>query len=63
MGSEKVTVVPVKLESTSTPASNQSSSFRPICIIQAPQLKISFYPGVKNYVVETIMKELKDCDS
>ncbi|RUL45630.1 hypothetical protein [Lysinibacillus antri] len=64
MPTNKVSIVPVKLESTPTASTTAGRSpVKPICIIQANQLKVSFYPGVKNYVIETIMKELCNHDS
>ncbi|MFY3793052.1 hypothetical protein ACOQFO_15365 [Ureibacillus sp. MALMAid1270] len=64
MSTNKVSIVPVKLEPTPTSSSNTSRSpAKPICVIQANELKISFYPDVKNFVIQTIMKELRNHDS
>ena len=65
MPTNKVSIVPVKLESPSPAATAGRTpvKLKPICVIQANQLKISFYPGVKNYVVHTIMAELTKSES
>lgn len=63
MPTNKVSIVPIKLESPSPTTTAGRTPVKPICVIQANQLKISFYPGVKNYVVHTIMAELTKSDS
>ena len=63
MPTNKVSIVPVKLESTPTTVKAARTPVKPICVIQANQLKISFYPGVKNYVIHTVMAELLKNDS
>jgi len=59
----KLNIVPVKLESDSTSPSTSRGPLRPVCVIQATDLKISFYPGVKPHIIETVIKELNRSDS
>ncbi|MFC5542295.1 hypothetical protein ACFPOH_11250 [Ureibacillus suwonensis] len=65
MAIEKLNIVPVKLEpdSDSTPTSTSCAPHRPVCVIQATDLKISFYPGVKPHIIQTVIKELNHSDS
>lgn len=63
MPANKVSIVPVHLEPTSTKPSVSRTPLKPICVIQANQLKISFYHGVKNHVIQTIMQELTKHDT
>ena len=58
MPTNKVSIVPVHLEPTPSKLSTDRAPLKPICVIQANQLKISFYHGVKNHVIQTIMQEL-----
>ncbi|BDH63795.1 hypothetical protein CD30_02855 [Ureibacillus massiliensis 4400831 = CIP 108448 = CCUG 49529] len=62
MSTDKVSIVPVKLEAIQTTSSGRTPA-KPICVIQANHLKISFYPDVKNYVIQTVIKELRNHDS
>ncbi|QBK25296.1 hypothetical protein [Ureibacillus thermophilus] len=65
MAVEKLNIVPVKLESDSDSTSTSTSRgpLRPVCVIQATDLKISFYPGVKPHIIQTVIKELNRSDS
>ncbi|KGR91394.1 hypothetical protein CD30_06140 [Ureibacillus massiliensis 4400831 = CIP 108448 = CCUG 49529] len=64
MSTDKVSIVPVKLETTSnTTTSAGRGPAKPICVIQANHLKISFFPDVKNYVIQTVIRELRNYDS
>ena len=65
MATEKLNIVPVKLESESDPTPPPASRgpLRPVCVIQAKHFKISFYPGVKPQVLQAVIKELNHCDS
>ena len=63
MPTNKVAIVPVHLEPTPPKPSADRTPLKPICVIQAHQLKISFYHGVKNHVIQTIMQELTKNDS
>ena len=63
MPTNKVSIVPVHLEPTPTKPSADRAPLKPICVIQANQLKISFYHGVKNHVIQTIMQELTKNDA
>lgn len=63
MPTNKVTIVPVHLEPTPKKPATERIPLKPICVIQANQLKISFYHGVKNHVIQTIMQELTRHDS
>ena len=63
MPTNKVSIVPVHLEPTPSKPSTDRVPLKPICVIQANQLKISFYHGVKNHVIQTILQELTKNDS
>lgn len=64
MSTKKVSIVPVKLEPTPTVSNSAGRTpAKPICVIQADHLKISFYPDVKNFVIQTVMRELRNHDS
>jgi hypothetical protein len=61
MPQQKLTIVPVTLHPdnkipSSFPAANQSSIS---CTIKTAHLEISFFNGVDDHVIQTIMKELK----
>lgn len=59
MSTEKLNIVPVKVEAESTPTSNdRRSPLSPVCVIQTKKYKISIFPDARNYVIQTIMKEL-----
>jgi len=62
---EKLNIVPVNLESDSdsTPPSTSRGPLKPVCVIQATNFKISFYPGVKPHIIQTVIKELNSSDS
>lgn len=59
MPQEKLTIVPVSLHPenkyTSPPISRSSSS----CTIKTANAEISFYNGVEEHIIQTIMRELK----
>ena len=64
MSKNNVSIVPVKLEPTPTSSTTAGRApVKPICVIQSNQLKISFYPDVKNFVIQTVMRELSNHDS
>ncbi|WP_096549913.1 hypothetical protein [Ureibacillus thermosphaericus] len=65
MATEKLNIVPVKLESKSDPTPSPASHgpLRPICVIQSNQCKISFYPGVKPQLLQAVIRELNRNDS
>ena len=62
MSTNKLTIVPVKLD----PLQTETSSFRsspdtaaPSCVIKTAVVEVSFFNGVDESIVQTIMKELK----
>lgn len=60
--SEKLTIVPVTLDSVSSSSVQTSASQeqpQPSCIIRKSDLEVSFFPGVDEHIVQIIMKELK----
>lgn len=63
MPTNKVSIVPVHLEATHTKTSTDRAPLKPVCVIQASQLKVSFYHGVKNHVIQTVMQELMKHDA
>ena len=60
---DKVAIVPVKIDPAATVNKSERSPVKPVCIVQSKSLKVSFYYGVKPYVIETVMKELNQYDS
>ena len=63
MPTNKVSIVPVHLETTPRKPSADRTPLKPICVIQANQMKISFYHGIKNHVIQAILQELTRNDS
>ena len=63
MPTNKVSIVPVHLEPTSIKPAPHRAPLKPICVIQANQYKVSFYHGIKNHVIQTVMQELMKNDS
>ena len=63
MPTNKVAIVPVHLESTPAKRLTERAPLKPICVIQANQFKVSFYHGIKNHVIQTVMQELMKDDS
>ena len=63
MPQQKLTIVPVKLHtenqntSTTKPAVVSSN---PTCTIKAGNTEISFFNGVDEHIIQTVMRELKD---
>ena len=60
---DKVSIVPIKLDPASTINKSERLPIKPVCIVQSKSLKVSFYYGVKPYVIETVLKELNQNDS
>ena len=63
MSTNKLTIVPVKLK----PLPNETSSFHssritaaPACIIKMGVAEVTFYNGVNEHIIQTVMKELKN---
>lgn len=63
MPTNKVSIVPVRLEPTPSKPSTDRVPLKPICVIQASQFKVSFYHGIKNHVIQTVMQEMLKHDS
>ena len=62
MSTNKLTIVPVKLDPLQTKISSFYSppdTAAPACVIKTPVGEISFFNGVDESIVQTIMKELK----
>jgi len=63
MPRQKLTIVPVKIHTdnhtTSTPNPVVVSS-NPVCMIKASNAEISFFNGVDEHIIQTVMRELKD---
>ena len=62
MYTNKLTIVPVKLD----PLTTESTTFRsshdiasPSCVIKTAVTEIAFFNGVDERIIQTIMKELK----
>ena len=63
MPTSKLTIVPVKLDPLTDKSSFINSSqipFEPSCIIKTNGFEISFFNGVDERIIQTIMKELND---
>ena len=62
MSTNKLTIVPVKLDLLQTEISSLHSppdTAAPVCVIKTSVGEISFFNGVDKSIVQTIMKELK----
>ncbi len=63
MSQEKLTIVPVTLhpsnQKTLAPTSSPSLA-QSICTIKTAYAEVSFYSGVEEHIVRTIMRELKN---
>lgn len=63
MPQQKLTIVPVTLhpdhKKSSIPTSPNNSPIS-ICTIKTANAEISFHSGVDEYVIQTIMRELKN---
>lgn len=63
MPKQKLTIVPVTLhtenENTSAKIPAGPSS-NPICTIKTGNVEISFFNGVDEHIIQTVMKELKN---
>ncbi|WP_299094495.1 hypothetical protein [uncultured Metabacillus sp.] len=63
MPQQKLTIVPVTLhtENENTSSKNRTApSSNPTCTIKTGNVEISFFNGVDEHIIQTIMKELKD---
>ena len=61
MPTNKLTIVPIKLDHlTNETTSNYSSKYHtsPSCVIKTATAEISFFNGVDERIIQTIMKEL-----
>lgn len=63
MSTNKLTIVPVKLD----PLTPESSSIhpshdttKPSCVIKTASAEITFFNGVDEHIIQTIMRELKN---
>ncbi|KOY81518.1 hypothetical protein MHB44_16000 [Lysinibacillus sp. FSL H8-0500] len=62
MSTNKLTIVPVKLDPLSTESSSFPSSrmtAAPACIVKMGVAEVTFYHGVNEHIIQTVMKELK----
>lgn len=63
MPKQKLTIVPVTLHQevknslTSTSSKDPSTS---VCTIKIAAAEISFFPGVDEHIIQTVMRELKN---
>ncbi|MGE7766605.1 hypothetical protein [Peribacillus sp. NPDC096540] len=63
MPQQKLTIVPVTLHPDSKNSFTSTSSKDPstsICTIKTANAEISFYDGVDEHVIQTVMRELKN---
>lgn len=63
MPTNKLTIVPVKLDPlTNEMSSNHSPKYlaSPSCVIKTATAEISFFNGVDERIIQTIMKELNN---
>ncbi|MGN7479870.1 hypothetical protein ACTHOQ_18795 [Solibacillus silvestris] len=62
MSTNKLTIVPVKLDPLLVETSSNHSlqyTAKPSCVIKTTVAEISFFNGVDERIIQTIMKELK----
>ncbi|MGJ7920934.1 hypothetical protein [Neobacillus sp. LXY-4] len=62
MPQQKLTIVPVTLHPTSESSFTSTSSVvssKSICTIKTANAEISFFDGVNEHVIQTVMRELK----
>lgn len=61
MPQQKLTIVPVTLQpdSKSSFTSSAKDPSTSICTIKTANAEISFYDGVDEYVIQTVMREMK----
>ncbi|TQR12724.1 hypothetical protein [Psychrobacillus soli] len=62
MPHQKLTIVPVKLHpvsENSLPFTPLDSLFPSICTIKTAHAEISFYSGVDERIIQTVMRELR----
>lgn len=63
MPQQKLNIVPVKLQSdykNSLPTTSSKESSTSICTLKMANVEISFYSGVDEHVIQTVMRELKN---
>lgn len=62
MSTNKLTIVPVKLDSLPTKTTSfHSSEYTAAvsCVIKTAEAEIAFFNGVDEHIIQTIIKELK----
>ncbi|MFJ7640669.1 hypothetical protein ACQKL0_19825 [Peribacillus sp. NPDC097264] len=62
MSTNKLTIVPVKLDPFPTETTSfHSSEYTAVlgCVIKTAEAEITFFNGVDEHIIQTIMKELK----
>ena len=61
MPKTKLTIVPVTLDPITDESSNHSPQYSgPSCVIKTTTAEISFFNGVDEHIIQTIMKELNN---
>jgi hypothetical protein len=63
MPRQKLTIVPVRLHTENENTSAKNSvviSSNPTCTIKTGNVEISFFNGVDEHIIQTVMKELKN---
>ncbi|MFC4356322.1 hypothetical protein ACFO0S_14770 [Chryseomicrobium palamuruense] len=58
MPTDTLTIVPVQLETKEDSKRNQRPPVKPICTIQINETKVNFYPDVKPFIIQTVLREL-----
>lgn len=61
MPTNKLTIVPVKLDSLSienSPTHSFQQTAGPSCVIKTAAAEISFFNGVDEHIIQAVMKEL-----
>jgi hypothetical protein len=62
MPQQKLTIVPVTIHAENKKTLPSTSSIEPstsICTIKTANAEISFYSGVNEHLIQTVMRELK----
>ena len=62
MPQQKLTIVPVTLhsEKENNSATSVMISSNPTCMIKTVHVEISFFNGVDEHIIQTVMRELKN---
>lgn len=63
MPSDSISIVPVQLNTKEIRSKAERVAVKPICTVQINETKISFYPDVKPFIIQTVLRELSKHDT